>query len=73
MPGPLAITGQAPSQFLRAIPVSEDMRPLSFDARFKKNLNAMAWLWKDHTAFAEAEEITTKASQIRPEYLTKIN
>lgn len=53
------------------LPVDENGQPLAFDARFRNNLNAMAWLWKDHTGHAEAAEITALASEIRPEYLAK--
>src|SRR5688572_29043712 len=37
------------------LPVDAKGVPLASDRRFKKNINAMAWLWKDHTSFAEAE------------------
>jgi len=53
------------------IPVDDTGRPLAFKGRFKDDPNALAWLWKDHTAHAEAEEITALASRLRPEYLTK--
>lgn len=53
------------------IPVDEKGRPLAFDERFAGNLNAKAWLWKDHTGHAEAEEITETARTLRPEYLSK--
>jgi len=53
------------------IPVDEEGRPLSFDARFADDLAAQAWLWKDHTGHAEAEEITEAAQELRPEYLAK--
>jgi L-ribulokinase len=53
------------------IPVDEDGQPLAFDDRFEDNLDAKAWLWKDHTAYAEAEEITETAQEMRPEYLAK--
>lgn len=53
------------------IPVDENGRPLTFQKRFAKNPAAMAWLWKDHTGVAEAEEITSLARQIRPQYLAK--
>ncbi|NLF30492.1 MAG: ribulokinase [Planctomycetes bacterium] len=53
------------------IPVDERGRPLAFDKAFAKDPAAMAWLWKDHTAVAEAEEITALAAAKRPEYLAK--
>ena len=53
------------------IPVDADGRPLAFDKRFRDNLNAFVWLWKDHTGHAEAAEITAKAREMRPEYLAK--
>jgi len=45
------------------IPVDERCRPLTEQSRFADNPNAMAWLWKDHTAFAEAGEITRKSDE----------
>jgi len=53
------------------IPVDEEGRPLSLDDRFSDDLAAKAWLWKDHTGHAEAEEITEAAQALRPEYLAK--
>ena len=53
------------------IPVDAAGRPLALDRRFAKNPAAMAWLWKDHTGHAEAEEITGLAREIRPQYLAK--
>ncbi len=53
------------------IPVDKNGTPLCFDREFKKNPNAMAWLWKDHTGFAEAAEITRLAAEEHPEYLAK--
>ena len=52
--------------------VDRHMRPLSEDSRFSGNINALAWLWKDHTALNEAEEITRAAERMRPVYLSKI-
>ncbi len=53
------------------LPVDEAGQPLAFQKRFAKNPAAMAWLWKDHTGIAEAEEITALAAKMRPEYLAK--
>jgi len=53
------------------LPVDKNGKPLAFQSRFAKNPAAMAWLWKDHTSVAEAEEITALAGKMRPEYLTK--
>jgi len=53
------------------VPVDEQLRPVAFQEKFKNNLNAQAWLWKDHTAAAEAEQITWIAAKLRPEYLKK--
>ncbi|HBR20553.1 MAG: Ribulokinase [Parcubacteria group bacterium GW2011_GWA2_43_17] len=53
------------------IPVDEHGVPLGMRDQFKKNLNAMSWLWKDHTGYAEAAEITALAKKIRPQYLAK--
>lgn len=61
----VATTGSTP------IPVDSDGHPLAFQERFKDDLSAMAWLWKDHTAHAEAEEITEAARRLRPQYLAK--
>lgn len=53
------------------IPVDADGTPVVFQDAFKDNLNAHVWLWKDHTAHREAEQITKLASETRPEYLAK--
>ena len=50
------------------IPVDSSGTPLAFDGRFADNPNAYAWLWKDHTSFAEAELINRKAREHSPDY-----
>ena len=53
------------------LPVDKNGTPLAMLPEFKKNKNAQAWLWKDHTGFAEAGEITQLAKKEHPEYLAK--
>ena len=53
------------------IPVTAEGLPLALLPDFKDNLNAMAWLWKDHTSHAEAAKITEAARDMRPHYLAK--
>ncbi len=53
------------------LPVDGQGTPLALRERFRDNLNAHGWLWKDHTGYAEAAEITALARQEHPEYLAK--
>jgi L-ribulokinase len=53
------------------IPVDRNGTPLALDKRFKSNPAAHAWLWKDHTSYAEAAEITEKAAKHADRYLDK--
>jgi L-ribulokinase len=53
------------------LPLDREGTPLAMKKEFRKNPNAMAWLWKDHTAHAEAAEITALAAKEHPEYLAK--
>ena len=53
------------------IPVDRQGQPLALQSAFRKNLAAHAWLWKDHTGHAEAEEITERAARHKEGYLKK--
>ena len=53
------------------IPVDRNGRPLALLPEFARELAAQAWLWKDHTGYAEAAEITEKAKKARDKYLNK--
>jgi len=53
------------------LPVDSAGAPLAFRREYRRNPNAMAWLWKDHTGYAEAAEITALAAKEHPEYLAK--
>ena len=58
-------TGSSP------LPVDARNRPLALDPKWKKNLAAQCWLWKDHTSHREAARITALAAQHRPHFLAK--
>jgi L-ribulokinase len=53
------------------IPVDANGTALALTEQFKNDLAAQAWLWKDHTSHAEAEEITRKATAAGLPYLAK--
>ena len=53
------------------IPVNREGTPLGLLPEFAGNLNALVWLWKDHTAHAEAAEITKLGNEIRPQIMAK--
>lgn len=53
------------------IPVDSSGSPLGLHHNFKDNLNAMVWLWKDHTAHEEAAEITKLGHELRPHIMAK--
>ena len=59
-------TGSSP------MPVDRAGQPLCLSPQFKQNPAAYVWLWKDHTSYAEAAQITETAAQYRPQYLAKI-
>lgn len=54
------------------MPVDANGVPLAFQKKWNESPAAMAWLWKDHTGWAEAAEITELAAKMRPQYLAKI-
>ncbi|MBW8781199.1 MAG: ribulokinase [Verrucomicrobia bacterium] len=58
-------TGSSP------IPVDRRNRALALDPKFKNNLHAQCWLWKDHTSHREAAQITALAAQHRPQFIAK--
>ncbi len=51
------------------IPVNRQGVPLAMTPRFRRHPAAQAWLWKDHTAHAEAAEITALACKRKEPYL----
>ena len=53
------------------IPVDQKLVPLAANPKFANNLNAQAWMWKDHSGMEEAEKITGLAAKHRPHYLAK--
>jgi L-ribulokinase len=45
--------------------------PLALSEKWKNNLAAQCWLWKDHTSYREAAAITELAAKHRPQYIAK--
>ena len=58
-------TGSSP------IPVNRENQALGLLPRWRKNLNAQCWLWKDHTSWQEAAKITAVAARHRPQFIAK--
>ena len=54
------------------LPVDAENQPLALHPRWRRELAAHAWLWKDHTAAAEAARITETARRCAPQYLAPI-
>jgi len=55
-----------------SLPVDSNGSPLCYNEKFKNNPAAMVCLWKDHTSYEEAADITKKAAKMRTEYFEKI-
>lgn len=58
-------TGSSP------LPVDARNRALGMHSKWRKNLNAQCWLWKDHTSWREAARITELAAKHRPHFIAK--
>ncbi len=58
-------TGSSP------LPVDAANRPLALDPKWKNDLSAQCWLWKDHTGWREAQKITELCARLRPQYIAK--
>jgi L-ribulokinase len=58
-------TGSSP------IPVDRENLPLALNPKWRRNLAAQCWLWKDHTSWREAARITEMAARMRPQYIAK--
>jgi len=58
-------TGSSP------LPVDSQNRALGMQPKWRKNLHAQCWLWKDHTSWREAARITELASKHRPQFIAK--
>jgi L-ribulokinase len=61
----LDTTGSSP------IPVDGQNRPLALSEKWRADLNAQCWLWKDHTSWREAAKITELCANLRPQYIAK--
>jgi len=58
-------TGSSP------MPVDAGNVPLALDEKWRGNLAAQCWLWKDHTSYREAARITELGAAMRPQYIAK--
>lgn len=61
----LDATGSSP------LPVDARNQPLADSPKWRRVLAAQCWLWKDHSAWREAGEITALARRCRPRYLSR--
>ncbi|MCO6051633.1 ribulokinase [Mesorhizobium sp. RP14(2022)] len=58
-------TGSSP------LPVDAQNQALGLLPEWKSKLAAQCWLWKDHTSWREAQSITQRAAELRPQYIAK--
>jgi L-ribulokinase len=58
-------TGSSP------IPVDRKNHAIAQDPKWRKNLHAQCWLWKDHTSWLEAARITELTAKHRPQLIAK--
>jgi L-ribulokinase len=58
-------TGSSP------LPVDRRNVPLALARKWRNNLHAQCWLWKDHTSWREAARFTEIAARHRPHYIAK--
>ena len=58
-------TGSSP------LPVDRRNRALAQDPKWRRNLAAQCWIWKDHTGWREAARITELAARHRPHFIAK--
>jgi L-ribulokinase len=58
-------TGSSP------LPVDRRNRALAQDPKWRRHLAAQCWLWKDHTSWREAAQITALAARHRPQFIAK--
>ncbi|MBE7213335.1 MAG: ribulokinase [Gluconacetobacter diazotrophicus] len=59
-------TGSSP------LPVDAANRALGTLPEWRENPDAQCWLWKDHTAWQEAQRITALAAEHRPHFIAKV-
>jgi L-ribulokinase len=57
-------TGSSP------LPVDAANVPLALDPKWRENLAAQCWLWKDHTSYREAAESPARRAA-SPQYIAK--
>jgi len=53
------------------LPVDAALQPLALQPAFADRRAAMAWMWKDHSSIDEAERLTARAAELRPQYLAR--